>query len=240
MHVTGETTVAEVVTTDFRTAAVFQEFGIDFCCGGRRTIADACRQSNLDPDQVLDAVSRTCSTPGSAPRFSDWSLDTLIGYIVGNHHAFVKQSLPAMTAYAEKIAVVHGGRHPELGEVARLVREVAAEMTSHMAKEEQVLFPYIVAIDEASRLGRPLPKAPFGSIDNPIRMMEHEHDSAGAAMARMRELTDGYSVPADGCTTYRVCFQALEAFERDLHAHVHLENNILFPKARAAASAEVC
>ena len=239
MHVTGETTVGEVVTTDFRTAAVFQEFGIDFCCGGRRTIADACRESNIDPDQVLDAVSRTCSTPGSAPRFSDWSLATLIGYIVGNHHAFVKQTLPAMTAYAEKIAIVHGGGHPELSEVARLVREVAAEMTSHMVKEEQVLFPYIAAIEEASRHGRPLPNAPFGSIDNPIRMMEHEHDSAGAAVARMRELTRGYSVPADGCTTYRVCFQALEAFERDLHAHVHLENNILFPKAKALASAEV-
>jgi regulator of cell morphogenesis and NO signaling len=239
MNVTGETTVGEIVTADFRTAAVFHEFGIDFCCGGRRTIADACRERDVDPDEVLDAVSRTCSAPGTAPRFSDWSLDTLIGYIVGNHHAFVRQTLPSMTAHAEKIAAVHGSRHPELHEVAQLVEEVAAEMTAHMAKEERVLFPFIVETEVAAQTGRPLPRASFGPIDNPIRMMEAEHDSAGAAMARIRELTSGYTVPDDGCTTYRVCFQALEAFEQDLHVHVHLENNILFPKAKALASTEV-
>ena len=120
--------------------------------------------------------------------------------------------------------------------MASLVEQVAAEMTANRAKEERVLFPFIASTAEASRQGRPLPEAPFGPIENPIRMMEDEHDSAGAAMARIRELTSGYSVPDDGCTTYRVCFQALEAFEPDLHAHVHLENNILFPKARALAS----
>lgn len=239
MNVTRENTVAEIVTADFRAAAVFQEFGIDFCCGGRRTIADACSQRDLDTDAVLDAVSRTCATPGSAPRFDDWSLPTLIGYIVGNHHAFVRQALPSLTAHADKIAGVHGDRHPELREVAPLVEELAAEMTSHMAKEERVLFPFITATAEAVQHGAPLPAAPFGPIDNPIRMMEAEHDSAGAIMARIRELTNGYSVPDDGCTTYRVCFQALEAFEQDLHAHVHLENNILFPKAKALAAADV-
>jgi len=239
MNVTRETTVGELVTADFRAAAVFQEFGIDFCCGGKRTIADACKQRDIDTDQVLNAVSRTCSAPGGAPRFDDWSLQTLIGYIVGNHHAFVRQALPSLTAYAEKIAVVHGDRHPELREVAQLVEEVAAEMTAHMAKEERMLFPFIGATAEAVQQGRPLPSAPFGPIDNPIRMMEAEHDSAGAVMARIRELTNNYTVPDDGCTTYRVCFQGLEAFEQDLHAHVHLENNILFPKAKALAAADV-
>lgn len=236
MHVTRSTPVGEIVAADFRTAAVFHEFGIDFCCGGRRPLGDACQARQVDPDQVLDAVVRACSTPGSAPRFDDWSLDTLVGYIVGEHHAFVRHALPSLVAHARKIASVHGGRHPELHEIAGLVEGVATEMVSHMAKEEHVLFPFIVSSAEAAASGRPQPHPPFGSIDNPIRMMEEEHESAGAAMARIRELTDGYRVPDDGCTTYRVCLQGLDAFERDLHAHVHLENNILFPKARALAS----
>lgn len=239
MHLTGDTTVGEIVTADFRTAAVFHEFGIDFCCGGRRTLADACRERDIDAGVVLDAMTRACNTPGSSPRFDAWSLDTLVAYIVGNHHSFVRQALPSLTAHTQKIAEVHGGRHPELQEVALLVEEVAAEMTAHMAKEERVLFPYITAAAEAAARGRALPAAPFGPIDNPIRMMEAEHESAGAAMARIRELTSGYAVPEDGCTTYRVCLQALEAFEQDLHAHVHLENNILFPKAKALVAVEV-
>ena len=236
MHVTGETTVGEIVAGDFRTAAVFHEFGIDFCCGGRRTLADACIERQVDTDVVLDAVARVLSAASSAPRFDEWSPETLIGFIVGNHHAYVRRALPALTAYAEKLVAVHGSRHPELHEVARLTHAVAGEMTSHMMKEEGVLFPFIASLSEAARQGAPAPAAPFGSIDNPIRMMEHEHESAGAAMARIRELTGGYTSPPDACTTYRVCLQQLEAFEQDLHAHVHLENNILFPRARALAA----
>ncbi len=232
MQLTGESTIGEIVAEDFRTAAVFEEFGIDFCCGGRRTLAEACRARQVDTDAVLDAVARSCSVPGSAPRFDEWSIDTLIGYIVGNHHAYVRRALPSFTAHTQKLAAVHGSRHPELHEVAQLAQEVASEMHVHMMKEERVLFPYIAAADEAVQRGAPVPQAPFGSIDNPIRMMEEDHDAAGTAMARIRELTGNYRVPEDACTTYRVCLQELEAFERDLHAHVHLENNILFPRAR--------
>lgn len=236
MHVTGETSVGDIVAGDFRTAAVFHEFRIDFCCGGRRTVADACRKRNVDADVVLNAIERTCGQPGSRPRFDEWEPETLIGFIVGNHHAYVRRALPSLTAHTKKLAAVHGDRHPELHEVARLADGVATEMISHMAKEERILFPHIVALADAVGHGRPAPAAPFGPIDNPIRMMEEEHESAGAAMARIRELTGGYVVPEDGCTTYRVCLQELDAFELDLHAHVHLENNILFPKARALAS----
>ncbi len=236
MHVTGETTVGDIVKSDFRAAAVFHEFGIDFCCGGRRSLAEACAERQMDVEQVLDALRRALSAPGSAPRFDEWSPETLIGYIVGNHHEFVRRALPSLTAHTQKIAAVHGDRHPELHEVARLTQSVADEMTAHMVKEERVLFPFIAELSEAARDGRPAPPAPFGSLDNPIRMMEHEHDETGAAMARIKELTGGYVVPADGCMTYLVCLQELEAFERDLHAHVHLENNILFPKARQLAA----
>lgn len=236
MQVTGETTVGEIVTADFRTAAVFHEFGIDFCCGGGVTLREACQERNIDEDAVLTAVERSCAQPGSGPRFEAWDPDTLIVYIVGIHHAYVKRALPSITAHTQKISAVHGGRHPELREVARLAEEVAAEMTSHMAKEERILFPYISALAEAARHGQPAPVAPFGSVDNPIRLMEEEHKSAGDAMARIRALTMGYVAPEDGCTTYTVCLQELEAFELDLHTHVHLENNLLFPKARALAA----
>ena len=234
MRFTRETTIGEIVSNDFRTAAVFQEFGIDFCCGGRRTLADACR--DLDEDAVRTAGERVCEGPASSARFDTWSPEQLIGHIVANHHAYVRRAMPSLIAFTQKIAAVHGSRHPELAEIARITEDIAAEMTSHMAKEERVLFPYIGALSEAVRNGVPAPPAPFGLVENPIRMMEEDHDAAGAAMARIRELTSGYAVPEDGCTTYRVCLEELNAFERDLHEHVHLENNILFPAARKLAS----
>lgn len=240
MHVTGETTVGAIVAGDFRTAAVFHEFGIDFCCGGRQTLAEACRERQVDAEVVLDAVERTCSVPDSSPRFDEWTPEALIGHIVGQHYAYVRRALPSLTAYTQKLVAVHGVRHPELDEVARLTDAVAGEMISHMAKEEGILFPFIAALSEAHRAGHPRPAAAFGPVENPIRMMEAEHESAGAAMARIRELTGGYRLPEDGCATYRVCLQALEAFEQDLHAHVHLENNVLFPKARRLASPTAC
>jgi regulator of cell morphogenesis and NO signaling len=232
MHFTGETRVGEIVTGDFRTAAVFHEFGIDFCCGGRQTLAEACRERNTDPEEVMAALTRSCSAPGIAPRFDEWSPEALIGYIVGHHHAFVRRALPPLVAHVWKLAAAHGDRHPELRDVAPAIDRLATDMLSHMAKEERILFPYIAALADAVENGRRAPDAPFGSIDGPIAMMEGEHDAAGDVMATIRALTGGYTAPADACATYRVALQELEAFERDLHRHVHLENNILFPRAR--------
>ena len=237
MHLTGRNTVGEIVAGDFRSAAVFHDFGIDFCCGGKRVLEDVCRERQIDTDVVLEAISRTCSAATPAPHFDEWAPETLIAFIVDKHHGYVRRTLPSLTANTQKLANAHGNRHPELPEVARLTQAVAAEMLSHMAKEECVLFPYIAEVADAVREHRPIPEPPFGTIDNPIRMMEHEHESTGAAMARIRELTSGYQVPPDGCTTYRVALQQLAEFERDLHAHVHLENNILFPRAKALAGA---
>lgn len=238
MTATTDTTIREIVSGDFRAAAVFHRFGIDFCCGGGRTVKDACSERQLDTTEVLEAIGQATASPDAGtPRFAEWEPSTLVSYIVSNHHAYVREALPTIGSYTQKLAKVHGERHPELLEIAQLFEGVADEMTSHMMKEERILFPYIDALAAAAKRGSGIPAAPFGSIANPIRMMEHEHESAGAAMARIRELSGGYVPPADGCTTYQVCFKELDAFERDLHAHVHLENNILFPKALALEGA---
>ena len=231
-----DSTVGEIVAQDFRTAAVFERHKIDFCCGGGRSLEDACRERGVDPGSLRAELEAACATGAAAPRFAAWDAGTLIDYIVANHHDYVRQALPALMAHSEKLARVHGGRHPELLEIAELVHEVAVDMTSHMMKEEHILFPCIRAAALAVKDGCPIPQSPFGSVANPIRMMEAEHESAAGAMERIRELSGGYQVPPDGCTTYRVCMQELAAFEQDLHAHVHLENNILFPGARRRES----
>src|SRR5262245_1411807 len=231
-------TIGEIVAADYRAAAVFQRHGIDFCCHGARTLERGCREAGIDTAEVLrELEDATSPSAAGVPRFNSWDLQTLVQYIVANHHAYVREMLPLMVAHSRKIAEVHGGRHRELSRVAALVEEIADEMTQHMMKEEQILFPYIVQLASAAAEGRPAPSAPFGTVDNPIHVMEMEHESAGHAMLEIRELTDAFTPPADGCTTYTVCLQELEAFERDLHAHVHLENNILFPKASALEAA---
>jgi len=232
MTATEDMTVREIVANDFRAAAVFQRHGIDFCCKGNRSVEDACTSRGISPERVLREVADATATPGTGgPRFNSWDLKTLVSYISTNHHQFVRRMIPVLLAHTRKVASVHGEAHPELSEVAKLFAGIADEMTSHMAKEEHILFPHIVALEEASAAGRPPAPSPFGTVRNPIRMMEHEHDSAGEAMARIRSLTSGYVLPQGACTTYRVCLQELEAFELDLHEHVHLENNILFPRA---------
>ena len=232
MNASPGTTLGDIVSGDYRAAAVLQKHGIDFCCGGKRTIEAACRAKQIDASEVLVEIERECAAADdAAPQYSTWEPSALVAHIISKHHAYVTKALPAITAYTRKLAAVHGVNHPELLQVDRLFAGVADEMTSHMMKEEQILFPFIIELQQAAERGSPAPAMPFGTVANPIHMMEDEHESAGAAMAQIRELTANYSVPDDGCTTYRVGLQELEAFERDLHAHVHLENNILFPKA---------
>lgn len=231
MIATVDSTIRDIVAGDFRTAAVFQKYEIDFCCGGGRPLADACDDKGLCLETVLADLARACAGGTPAPGFASWDATTLVAYIVDHHHAYVREALPIITAHTAKVARVHGERHPEMVDVHRIFADVCEEMTSHMFKEEQILFPFVVELDAAAREGRQPPPPPFGTVGNPIAMMEQEHESAGGAMARIRELTNAYSAPADACTTFRVCLQELAAFERDLHTHVHLENNVLFPIA---------
>jgi regulator of cell morphogenesis and NO signaling len=236
MEVTPTSTVRDMVTADFRAAAVFHGYGIDFCCGGRKTLEEACRERSLCLDEVLREVGKACRLADSSqPQYADLDTEALIAHIVDVHHEYVRRAMPALVAHVHKVAKAHGTTHPELLDVALVFDSVVREMTLHMGKEEGVLFPYISRAVQAAEAGGEPPVAPFGSVDNPIRMMEEEHESAGSAMALIRELTDDFTPPDDACTTYRICLQELAAFERDLHEHVHLENNILFPRAQAMA-----
>lgn len=227
----ANTTIRQIVADDYRAAAVFQKHGLDFCCGGNRPVADACQEKGIDARAVTSDLAAALAPASDQPRVNTWELDFLADYIVNNHHAYVRSAIETTGAHARKVATVHGERHPETVEIAARFDEIAAEMTSHMAKEERMLFPYIKALAVAAREGTPAPRAPFGSVANPIRMMEAEHQSAGDTMAAIRRLSGGYAPPEDACTTYQVTYQELEAFEADLHRHVHLENNILFPRA---------
>jgi len=232
MTATPDTTIREVVASDYRTAAIFQRHGLDFCCNGGRTIEQGCRDAGADADAVIHELDSVLGTPATGvPRFAAWDARTLINYIVGNHHAYVRDALPVLLRHTEKISQVHGAKHPELVHIADLFARVAREMDEHMMKEERVLFPFIAALEDSVVRGTPPEPALFGTVANPIRAMEADHQFVGDAMAEIRHLTHDYTPPDDACATYRVCFQELDAFERDLHDHVHLENNLLFPKA---------
>jgi regulator of cell morphogenesis and NO signaling len=223
-------TIGEIVATDFRAAGVFERFGIDFCCGGRRLLADACRSAEADPSAVIGALDALTGSHDAAADATQWSVGRLIDYIVSVHHAYIRAAAPAITQHLAKIEEVHGERHPELARVRRYFDGIDADLRQHMVKEEQVLFPYVRELAERDETcGRVL--SPFGTVGNPIDMMEREHREVADALRLIRELTHGFTAPADGCTTYQVAMAELARFERDLHQHVHLENNVLFPRA---------
>src|SRR5262245_14094181 len=222
-------TVGDIVATDFRTAGVFERFGIDFCCGGRRSLAEACRTASADPDTVIRAL-RALSTERNDDDVSEWSLDRLIDHIESVHHAYVRAALPRIAGILNKLVEVHDARHPELRLIASSFRRLGGELEQHMLKEEQILFPYVRdLVEHEGQLC--MFRSPFATVQNPIRMMEREHREAGDEMHIIRSLTGNYVAPKDACTTYRVCLKELQEFEQDLHRHIHLENNVLFPRA---------
>lgn len=228
---TKETTVGELVAKNFRNSAVFRKYGIDFCCGGKRTLSEACEKSGLSPEQVLSEIASLPGQAGNTEDYLHWEAGFLATYIVNVHHSYVKATLPEMRALAEKVANVHGGHHEPLNEMLDLVHVLEEEMLAHMDKEEHILFPYIRALESFTKTGFPVPKAHFGSVEHPIACMIEEHETAGGIMQRLEEMTDGFTPPAGACTSWRLYYKYLAAFQEDLHKHVHLENNILFPKA---------
>lgn len=231
MNTVKERTVGQIVTDDYRAAQVFRNYGLDFCCGGNLTIEEACEKKNVDPDKVHAALQSLTDESGKEDNYDQWSLDFLVDYIVNNHHQFSRKKLPEISAYAKKVAKVHGERHPELTEIYYEFTKLHSEMINHLDKEEELLFPYIKEMVEAEKNNETPEQPDYISAANPVSMMEDEHDDAGAAIAKIRELSNDFTPPEDACTTYRILFENLEGFEKDLHKHVHLENNILFPKA---------
>lgn len=220
--------IGDLVAKDYRTAAVFQKYGIDFCCQGNRTVEDACRQHDIDVEKVRKDLEAVLKQPNDkASDYHAWPLDQLADHIQAKHHAYVEAAIGQLKPLLEKICQVHGGRHPELLEVQRAFNDCAGELVMHMKKEEFMLFPYIKKMVKLGKTGNPH----FGSARHPVAMMMEEHALEGKRMRKISALTNHYTPPSDACNTYRITFALLKAFEDDLHLHIHLENNILFPKA---------
>lgn len=223
-------TIGDIVTANPGAARVFERHGIDFCCGGRRLLADACSAAGLDVGAVLAELDG--GPVYSAEGWARLEPTALVDHIVTTHHAYLHEELPLLDALAEKVLGAHRRRHPELADVRRVVGEIKADLEPHLMKEERVLFPAISAV--AAEGGTELP---FGSIANPIRMMMLEHDRAGELLAELRRVTDGYRVPDDGCASFRSLYERLALLEEDIHLHVHKENNVLFPAVLRLADA---
>jgi regulator of cell morphogenesis and NO signaling len=225
----AEVTVGQLVVERPSRARVFERLGIDFCCGGKKPLTQACREKGLDPEEVLRALDEGGPDAGAAD-VSSMTLIQLCDHIEQTHHALLKAELPHLEAISRRVAGVHGEAHPWTLELAQVLSGFAEELGSHMFKEERILFPWIRALEAAG--GRADAHC-AGSISNPIRMMEYEHDAAGQALARMRELSGGFAPPAGACNTFIALLDGVARVEADMHQHVHKENNILFPRAAA-------
>ncbi len=230
---TQEKTIGELVAQDFRAAQVFRKYKIDFCCKGNRTIEEACENKKYSPDQIYADLEQVSAEKSGDTDFNSWPLDLLADYVEKTHHRYVEENSTVLIQYLNKLCKVHGDRHPELFEITKLFTESAQELAAHMKKEELILFPFIKKMVAAKQSGELLVTPHFGTVENPVAMMKDEHETEGERFVKIAELTNGYQFPDDACGTYQVTYKMLEDFENDLHKHIHLENNILFPKAVA-------
>jgi regulator of cell morphogenesis and NO signaling len=234
MSMTARRTVRELAMENPSAPKVFEKLGIDYCCGGTKSLEEACRASNLSINQVIDSLEMAEEAAHAAQKDRDWRtepLANLITHIINTHHKYTRDEMARLVPLLDKVCSVHGKHHPELLKVRAGFAGLVQELTTHMMKEEQVLFPYILRTEEATIQHEPVLPSPFGSVQNPVSMMEHEHDSAGNALRAMRHASFGYTTPGDACISFQTLYKALADFEADLHQHIHLENNILFPRA---------
>lgn len=234
MSVSAARTVREVAVEFPEATRIFERLGIDYCCGGNKSLKEACAASNLSVDQVIDSLELAEQTARSKQKDRNWQtepLADLVAHINSTHHKYTREEIVRLRPLLDKVCSVHGKNHPELQQVRASFQEVAQELTTHMMKEEMMLFPYIVRMEEAVIQKEPILPPPFGTVQHPVAMMMHEHDSAGACLRAMRQASAGYTPPGDACISFQTLYKALAAFEADLHQHIHLENNVLFPRA---------
>ena len=234
MGVITARTVRELVLEIPEATRIFEKLGIDYCCGGDRSLEEACAASNLSLDDVLDSLELADQMARARQTDRNWQaepLADLVAHIHGRHHKHTREEITRLGPLFDKVVAVHGKNHPELQHLRATFRGLAQELTLHMMREEAVLFPYIVRLEEAVIHREPVLPPPFGTVRNPVAMMMHDHDSAGKALRAMRQASAAYTPPADACVSYQTLYKALSDFEKDLHQHVHLENNILFPRA---------
>lgn len=226
-------TIGEIVATYPDTSRVFESKGIDYCCGGKRSLESVCQARGFDPeDLIAELQSAVEYSPTRPASWMDVPLAGLIQHILGTHHSFCRVESARLLSLLGKVVARHGAEHPELGEVQRLFSILSRELSEHLNKEEEVLFPFIEALEHTRESDKSMPPAFFGSVDNPIEFLTEDHDHAGVLSKQIREITGNYAVPRSACNSYRALLHGLAEFERDLHLHVHLENNVLFPRAR--------
>lgn len=236
MTIATTKTVGEIAAELPSCTREFEKLGIDYCCGGNRTLDQACVEAKLPIHEVLERLKQSAEAAKHSYSTVNWqqaSLADLIANINATHHVFVRSECPRILALTEKVVGVHGKKHPELMQVQDVFAALSEELAVHLMKEEQILFPYVVRLEESAVAGEPAPPAMFGTVMNPIGMMMREHDGAGEALRALRTATHDYTLPEDACISYRTLYQALQGFEADLHQHIHKENNILFPRAAA-------
>lgn len=226
-----ERTVADVVTENIKAAHIFKKHGIDFCCGGGISIARACEKAKVDPAVLEQELLNLDTVKDRAHDYNSWKLDFLADHIINVHHHYVEESSPLLLQYSKRVNHVHGHHYTELGEIEALVTQVVQAMAAHQRKEELILFPFIKKLVIAERENGEVPAIHFGTVENPIKMMEEEHEEAGEILRKIAKLSNNFTPPQGACNTYRAFYAKLDEFEQDLHQHIHLENNILFPKA---------
>jgi regulator of cell morphogenesis and NO signaling len=234
MSVSTAKTVRDLAVKFPGATRIFEKLGIDYCCGGNKSLEEACAASSLSVDLVLDSLELAEQTERATQKDRNWQaepLADLVAHIIGTHHKYTREEMARLGPLFAKVCSVHGKNHPELQDVRAAFSGLAQELTTHMMKEEMVLFPYIVRMEEAVIQKEPVLPPPFGTVENPVAMMMHEHDSAGDALRAMRQASAGYTPPGDACISFQTLYKALADFETDLHQHIHLENNILFPRA---------
>ncbi|MBI2967307.1 MAG: iron-sulfur cluster repair di-iron protein [Bacteroidetes bacterium] len=225
--------LSELAIRRYQAIATLEKYGLDYCCHGDRSLEESCREKNLNIADVEDEIRRSHQTenPNPSSGFENMELNLLVDHILQVHHAFLRRQIPVISEHLSKVSTKHGDNHHEVKEITYCFAKLRSEIEYHMRKEEEILFPYICFLAEAASKGESINPPPFQSIRNPIRMMESEHEVAGDILKEIRKWSNNFQVPGDACTTFQVTYKELEEVEKDLHMHIHLENNILFPRS---------